>query len=112
MSTSTLPKGARKIRTVPIGPYRVPVYRVTPGMVPDMGDDLGQCDHEHIRIYVRTGQSEAQEKDTIMHECVHMFLLVTGLRHMLEASVKVPDFAAFEETFVRVATPHLVGYLK
>lgn len=107
-----IPKGAKKIRTITIGPARVPVYRVSPGMVSDMGDDLGQCDHDRLCIFVRTGQSPAQEKDTIVHECVHMFLLVTGLRHLLEGNSKAADFVAFEETFVRVATPHLVGYLK
>lgn len=107
-----IPKGAKKIRTITIGPTKVPVYRVSPGMVPDMGDDLGQCDHDRLCIFVRTGQSPAQEKDTIVHECVHMFLLVTGLRHLLEGNSKAADFVAFEETFVRIATPHLVGYLK
>lgn len=107
-----IPKGAKKIRTVTIGPAKVPVYRVSPGMVPDMGDDFGQCDHDRLCIFVRTGQSPAQEKDTILHECIHMFLVVTGLRNMLEDNTRAPDFVRFEETFVRVATSHLVGMIK
>lgn len=113
MAVSTaIPKGAKRIMTVTICGSRVPVYRVEPGMVADMGEDFGRCDFNRLCIFVRTGQHPAQEQDTIMHECLHMFLHQSGIRQLLESSCKVPDFEQFEETIVRVATPHLVGYLK
>ena len=42
-----------------------------------------------------------------------MFLVQSGIRSMLEAHHGKRDgFEEFEESIVRVATPHLVGYLK
>ena len=108
-----IPRGAKKLRTVPICGVKVPVYVVQPGMVPDMGDDMGQCDHNRLAIFVRAGQHPTQERDTVMHELAHMFLILSGIRSMLEAQFGKRDgFDEFEESLVRVATPHLVGYLK
>ena len=113
MAVSTaIPKGAKRLRTITICGARIPVYRVEPGMLAEMGEDFGQCDFNRLCIFVRSGQHPTQERDTIMHECVHMFLHQSGLRQLLESACKTGDFVAFEETIVRVATPHLVGYLK
>lgn len=108
-----IPKGAKKIRTVTICGVKVPVYRVTAGLVPDMGDDFGRSDFQRMCIFILAGQHETQERDTLVHECVHMFLVQSGIRSMLEAHHGKRDgFEEFEESIVRVATPHLVGYLK
>ena len=113
MAVSTaIPKGAKRLRVVAMCGVKVPIYRVEPGMVADMGDDFGQCDFNRLCIFIRSGQHPTQERDTIMHECLHMFLHQSGIRSMLEAACKPADFTAFEESLVRVATPHLVGYLK
>ena len=74
------------------------------------GGDVAQ-DKRMITKAIR--QHETQERDTLVHECIHMFLVQSGIRSMLEAHHGKRDgFEEFEESIVRVATPHLVGYLK
>ena len=108
-----IPKGAKKIRTVTNCAVRVPIYRVSPGTISDMGDEWGRADFQRMCIFIRADQHPTQERDTIVHECIHMFLVQSGLRSMLEAHHgKREGFEEFEESLVRVATPHLVGLFK
>lgn len=39
--------------------------------MPNLGDDLGQCDYAQRVIRVALGQSEADELDTVVHEVLH-----------------------------------------
>jgi hypothetical protein len=110
----TAPKALTLLHTLAVGNVQFPVYRATPDEVPELLDGGavldGYVDFERCCIYVREGQSETQERDTIMHEAVHAFLSVTGLKHLLKGAVKKKiDFEEFEELFVRIATPHLVA---
>ncbi len=61
-----IPMGTRGDRIVTVRGQR---WRLR--FVPNLGDDLGQCDYAQRVIRVALGQSEADELDTVVHEVLH-----------------------------------------
>ena len=44
---------------------------------------LGYCDSERSEMILRPGQSDSQQKDTILHEVLHAITHQTGIQHEL-----------------------------
>jgi hypothetical protein len=88
-------------------PVRVVV--ATEEEVSDLQNQFGACDFEAGVIYVAQGASPASLRDTLVHEVVHYFLHATGIGTFL-TSFLAPgvDGEKFEETLVRLVTPHVI----
>jgi Zn-dependent peptidase ImmA (M78 family) len=107
-----LPKGSKRIGWLTICGNKVPVIRV-PTIVNSDGDEtlLGLSNFEQNCIFIRAGQTESQERDTVVHEGIHMLLHLSGAINHLAGHVKQKDLAACEETLVRILTPNVVAML-
>jgi hypothetical protein len=106
-----LPKGSKRIGWLTICGNKVPVIRVPELLTAEGGTALGLSDFERNAIFIRAGQTETQEKDTLIHEGIHMLLNLSGAVNHLAGYVKAKDLAACEETLVRILTPNVVAML-
>lgn len=114
-----IPKGVRLIATIPIAGVDVEVYRASTEQVVKLADGVdGVFEPSTTAIFVRTGQTASQEQDTIVHECVHAFIYLTGLGNTLRLILGPKRSASWdgddgiEETLVRQITPHVVALLR
>jgi hypothetical protein len=89
----------------------IPIYRE-----PDLRDSEGALLDGHFlptprpRILIREGLTKSVEKDTLIHELGHAFAVYSGLRDFFAGQVrKSVDVADFEETIIRILTPHIGG---
>jgi hypothetical protein len=106
-----LPKGSKRIAVLTICGNKVPVVRVPGLTTPEGGVALGLSDFERNTIFIREGQTETQEMDTLIHEAIHMLLNLSGAINHLAGYVKAKDMTACEETLVRILTPNVVAML-
>lgn len=105
-----------KLRTLTICSVEVEVYEASAEECSDLLRDGcvadGTFSSENSSIVLRAGQSPSQRRDSFLHEVGHAFLYLSGLGHLLEASLpKSAKYAEFEELLVRLATPHLVDLI-
>ncbi len=108
------PPDPKRIGVCTICNVRTPIYRASVVQVSQLDGCDGWFDHVNTIIWIREGQSETQERDTIVHEKVHAFLYLSGLAATLKLLLG-PKRAkhwdgdnGIEEALVRQATPHLV----
>lgn len=106
-----LPKGSKRIGLLTICGNKVPVIRVPNLTTSEGGVALGLSDFERNTIFIREGQTETQETDTLIHEGIHMLLNLSGAINHLAGYVKAKDLTACEETLVRILTPNVVAML-
>lgn len=110
MSRPRLPKGAKRAGTVKICGSKIQIIKVRE-LSQDGRPCLGLTDHEHSLIFIREGQSEAQALDTLVHECLHALLHLSGASNMLANLTKTEDFSEAEEALIRVVTPHVISLM-
>jgi Zn-dependent peptidase ImmA (M78 family) len=110
MSMPRLPKGAKRSGTIKICGSKIQIIKLKE-LSQDGRPCLGLTDHEHSIIFIREGQSEAQALDTLVHECLHALLHLSGASNMLSNLTKTEDFTEAEEALIRVVTPHIVSLM-
>ncbi len=108
-----LPRGVKLLRVLTICAVRVPIVRATLEQMPELAEAEGLINDgffcgERTCIFIRSGQSRTQERDSINHEVGHAFVKLSGLAAVLAAVTTWPKgYEDLEETLVRIAAPHL-----
>lgn len=95
-------------RTLTIGGLEYRVILAGAHEVPELAANEGYTVPEKNVIYIRANVSPSRARDTLVHEVGHAFLEATGLGHFLQDNFRGDDFDKFEETFIRLAVPHVL----
>ena len=81
----------------------------------ELDDCFGYCDNDNLEITIWEGLKPSQERDTMFHEIQHAIWDKGGLCDFVAKelgierdSTKLRDF---EEVFIKLQTPHLIGAL-
>lgn len=76
--------------------------------VPELAANEGYTVPERNLIYIRSNVNPSRARDILVHEIGHAFFEATGLGHFLQDNFRGDDFDKFEETFIRLAVPHVL----
>jgi Zn-dependent peptidase ImmA (M78 family) len=63
-------------------------YKIKQGknLVYDKNPILGLCDYTAQTIYIEKNQSDESKRQTLVHECCHAMLIITGMDQKLSES--------------------------
>jgi hypothetical protein len=113
-----LPRWAQRVATLHLCGVRVQVFRAAKGKVPDLAGSIGAYDGTTCTVWLEEGQSETQERDTLVHELCHAFFALSGLGPTLRAFLG-PEMAqrwdgdnGIEEALVSLIAPHVAVLYK
>lgn len=80
---------------------------------PELSKAWGLCDPSACVIWLDKDASQTRKTDTLVHECLHAMIACSGAGHAIVAAlphgVSPKALSAWEETFVRVMTPHVLA---
>jgi len=90
-------------------------YQVTLGnadnFLHDIANRWGETDHVEMQININSKPSLEMKEDTLLHECLHAILQQSGAKDMM-LRAGINDINSFEETLIRIITPHLLNVIK
>jgi len=110
-----LPDGTDLLGHINVCNVKVSIVRASVTQALCLRDDdgstlLGRFVESPALIVVRRGLSDAVERDTIVHECIHALLAYSGAKQFLTGPAKeISDGDELEETLVRILAPHVAA---
>ncbi len=86
---------------------RIAPFRYTVQVVDTLGEDSGLSSSDMVSISIASGMEKLAERDTLLHESLHMCLMQNGMKPKLEGFEK-----GLEEQIVAALTPRLLSLLR
>lgn len=71
----------------------------------------GLCSYEEQHLYIRRVKNKSAFRDAFIHEFSHAFIYATGIGDVLALGYKGDDFISWEESLVRLVTPHIATFI-